>query len=854
MVRSVHLFFCSLFACLLAFPGGVLAQTPSQGTYGALAKMGKTDCGGLDAQGRLQKPCAKTEAHFEADALGKCPEGSFFDIGRWSCWSCPKDFHRSAWPVDSARACQRPHPGQQVSFTKATLGGTACPAGSFADPARGGECWSCPAGFVRNITPVRTSTACVQVAREGFAAATKHGPATGPMNMSCPAGQFWGAKDNSCYSCPADFHRTLQPLDSAQACGQQVVLKVSEATLVGVAACKTGEFVDFDLRLTSTPDALKAGGNCWSCPEAANRTVFPVDSDRACQLGAHDFAPATQIAPLTCAPGQAFDLVNAKHPKVQDLVKAKYSPSPVPADLGKGGAGTCWSCKPGFRRTVFPVWDDKACESVGIDWQMPGYVQPGLFGLKGAEQVVRELITSRTLVEDIAGDMAPLLKVSKDQAIRQAWEEIRDTPKESGPLMVAVFSRLLAVADNPSSGTAAERQLLASFAEAAVVYHTFLADQSLQAYIAWNAADKKKNEAYNAVMIAGVTVAAAVTSFGANVALYELGVEALKNKLWPVPDFTDITLRGIIEDQIAGYAQDFVYTKVVLSNTVLKKAFPKAADSVAAKAMRKEFLGSTDKFYSTLGKYIYQKVSKKAAAKAATKVTTKVVLSALESAGPQIMLELAIDTAIAWVQMQIERQNAVPRLEALVADAKRPYEVARLLATTKGQAEVEGMWGTLMGGNTAPADPKGIADAVNAVIAKLPAATTVAATTTPAPAPTPAQAGGPQFEIASAAGTCLRAQGTALSLVACAPGIRWFSVDSAVKPVGTDTCLTAGAAGAAISVAACAAPQQPAQRWTWTQATGLITSGSGQCMEARPSGLVGVACNPQVPGQRWVVR
>src|SRR5262245_65039361 len=35
-----------------------------------------------------------------------------------------------------------------------------CPSGTFPDYQNGGECWSCPAGFIRNVSPVTADEAC----------------------------------------------------------------------------------------------------------------------------------------------------------------------------------------------------------------------------------------------------------------------------------------------------------------------------------------------------------------------------------------------------------------------------------------------------------------------------------------------------------------------------------------------------------------------------------------------------------------------------------------------------------------------------------------------------------------------
>ena len=60
-------------------------------------------CGGV-VNGKAQKRCGKKPAVFESKAIGRCPKGSFFDIGKWQCWSCPKGFNRTLAAVDSNRA------------------------------------------------------------------------------------------------------------------------------------------------------------------------------------------------------------------------------------------------------------------------------------------------------------------------------------------------------------------------------------------------------------------------------------------------------------------------------------------------------------------------------------------------------------------------------------------------------------------------------------------------------------------------------------------------------------------------------------------------------------------------------
>lgn len=719
-----------LVAIVTTYGASAQAGSLSAKTYGYEGS-GKTTCGGL-VNGKLQKPCGSTTAIFEADAVGKCPSGTFFDIGKWSCWSCPNGFARAgtekydssdklevarallraAVPVDGPRACVKQNRAKKGEMTSAKFQGTVCPKGSFFDPTRDGECWSCPSGYNRSVAPVEWADACVLPAKEEFKKISRHSRATGILRTDCPRGQFWDAIDGYCYSCPSGFGRTGYSVKDAKACVKTTKAKQSKATLKGKAICKSGEILD-----------IRNNGECWTCPTNYDRTVFPIQGKQACEIGGGwDFAQATESSPLTCQSGQIFDLVNAKNKNVQKLIQAQTKKAP-PASLGKDGGGTCWSCPPGYRRTILAVWDKAACESNGINWQPPAYQQPGLFGLAGGVEVVLELIKERKLINAFAAELATELKHPVADYTRSVWDEISTHPLDSAVLKLAAYSRLQATAVKPHAASHAERELLKSFEGSVVHYQTFLANQALEAYQAWDVADQKKNEVYKGVMVAGVTTASLATGFGASAGLYAMGAEALKNELWPLPDFTDITLRSVIEDEIKGQAIGFIYTKALLSPKVLGKFFPSDA---AAKVAKKALTEATEQYEKKLTQFILQKLSKKIAqeaTEAGAKVTAKMVAKAFAAAGPQILVEVAIDTVVAYIEMQIERANAEPRLKANVAEAQRPFEVARLLATVKGATEVNSQWSALMGGEVSAnaKEMAAITSAASAVLASLPA-------------------------------------------------------------------------------------------------------------------------------------
>jgi hypothetical protein len=83
-------------------------------------------CGGAN-----QKKCADQPAKFESAARGNCPKGSFFDIGLWQCWSCPKGFTRTAAAVDTDRACSRPNKNIKGHLHQGEFHGAGLPQGDL---------------------------------------------------------------------------------------------------------------------------------------------------------------------------------------------------------------------------------------------------------------------------------------------------------------------------------------------------------------------------------------------------------------------------------------------------------------------------------------------------------------------------------------------------------------------------------------------------------------------------------------------------------------------------------------------------------------------------------------------------
>ena len=222
---------------------------------------GYSACGGVDKNGKLQEGCDFEPAKFEKKAVGSCPKGSFFDIGTWSCYSCPAGYNRNAKSINGNKACDKPA-AHQTAAAKFE-GAKTCPSGTFLDKRNGGECWSCPSGYGRTTAAVDKYNACGRIGKTAVSAVFKA--------RACPEGAFTDPRNGGeCWSCPDGFARTGNAVTSGKACKK--VLDFKPAIKAAALTCEKGQVFDF-----------VDGGTCWSCPAGTTRTLKSVKTAKACR-------------------------------------------------------------------------------------------------------------------------------------------------------------------------------------------------------------------------------------------------------------------------------------------------------------------------------------------------------------------------------------------------------------------------------------------------------------------------------------------------------------------------------------------------------------------------------------------
>lgn len=157
------------------------------------------------------------KAKYRGKRKNRKPKGAFFDPRKGGeYWSCPSSHpRRTAYAVTDRRACATKRIiGEKL--TRAKFRGKVIrskPKGAFFDPRKGGEYWSCPAGFTRGVTAVTSGNACLRINKP------VRMKAKFVKGFGCKRGQFFDPrKGGECWSCPANTFRTTRAVTSAQAC------------------------------------------------------------------------------------------------------------------------------------------------------------------------------------------------------------------------------------------------------------------------------------------------------------------------------------------------------------------------------------------------------------------------------------------------------------------------------------------------------------------------------------------------------------------------------------------------------------------------------------------------------------
>ena len=360
--------------------------------------------------------------------------------------------------------------GDKAAFV-AKAPSSTCANGEFADPQNGGECWTCPVGYVRHVTAVFAKDACWKPIGETLSKATPAG------KLGCKDGFFTDPRNGGeCWQCPAGFNRTLDAVTVRTACSQSIVGPFSFATFGGkvVQSCTAPAFGD-----------PINGGTCWTCPDGYRRTANSVTSDWACaRTYETQYSAATQ----------------------------KGGCSTYPAPVGHGtpfrdprNGGECWTCPVPLLRSTSPVTSDKvgafaACTAGGntdrLVWQSPQYPEPGAYRFMPG--LLQMALANPKVVDGFLSQRA-LNDPAKKRAL---WAAMIADPASSAELKALMFASLLTAAKQPNPNPLV-RQSLIEFEQYARSRRVFVAQEAVRMFDAWQGVDGY-NQVYEARRASGI--------------------------------------------------------------------------------------------------------------------------------------------------------------------------------------------------------------------------------------------------------------------------------------------------------------------------------------------------------------
>lgn len=655
-------------------------------------KSGIPVCGGF-VNGKLQAPCPPSPATFVAEAVGVCPPGTFVDIGAGGCYTCPDGFNRTGDAVTSATACSKLDSTVTLKQMPAKFASSLCPAGSFFDLIHGGQCWSCPAGYVRSAAHVEAPNACFIPAGERFARAKRTMRTIWPHD--CKGGSFHDIWDGGgCWTCPAGYRRTGNHIADANACVQGIAEQQSRATLLGKAECKSGEFFD-----------LRNGFECWSCPTGTYRTVHPVNSGQACEQRAGvQLTKAVQVSAFSCPADTFLDLISSRVPVVKQRIEKQIIATGKRVSYGNSAGGTCWTCPPGYIRDIYHVASNAACKTSSIRWQPAPYIQPGLFGLAGANEVARAVIADGRELETLIAALAKDSNTPLDETRKNVYDEIARTPQASALLSVAVYKRIEAAIRNPAQATPDEKRLVASFAEAIRSYRIFVAQNALDMFDQWS--DSLMQQA----------VAAAKKAGPSSMEQQRLNQLAFKGGEVP-PEFKEIAVELTAANVLAPMAMEAFLISSKTMPALRNAIFPSIK---RGQLVRQAATEATEEVIEKVSTAAVNKMAEKVATKAASKVLNQ-ILGVTMKAGPQIVIGIMIESMTAVIEFYATVVEARPKLVADLAGAKQPVDMLRELNNDENY--LFSQWAMVLGsGEWAPDNQNAFAQLAGTSASKAPPA------------------------------------------------------------------------------------------------------------------------------------
>jgi hypothetical protein len=359
--------------------------------------------------------------------------------------------------------------------------------------------------------------------------------------MKCDSGQFYDPiYGGTCWKCPDNdsngnnWVRSANKVTSDDSCWRVPYEKTTSAKFDknGWAwDCNSSEFWDGD----GQNGRPVTGGACWSCPAGyPRRTAYAVTDSRACATPVNQTAPATLVKYLGC-PTPNVSTMYPKRP-----ITDKRTPGQPFLDVGSGistkdAVGSCWACPVVDSAGNFVVTErngtaltdgkigsantgsaqvnagyttNNGC-TIDVKYKPPAFPEPGLSGLLGVKDVLfeKQIFTRPNDITKYLYSVAAasnMTGVAAQNYVATQWADIAQHPYANSNIRALVLLYMQQNAPGnmypngqaPKSPTVAESKLINSFQAYAQARRTYVAQQALNMYDAWNTQQTKYNQSH----------------------------------------------------------------------------------------------------------------------------------------------------------------------------------------------------------------------------------------------------------------------------------------------------------------------------------------------------------------------
>ena len=320
------------------------------------------------------------------------------------------------------------------------------------------------------------------------------------LNTKCATGFYDAIWEGTCWQAPVDDSKGTWVRSATAVDKDDAFWRAPKETLSSATRVTTGTTFAWDCPSETFWDGYDRGG-CWKCPDThPRRTLNHVNNTSACATPMNETAPARFVKYNGCPTPDAKTMA----------LPGKRTPGKPFYHAGSG----CYSCPTTdeegnilvTQRNIKPIAGDSYANNTGcailFKWKPTPFVEPGMGGIAGIKDAIQDTfaLTNQEILtfyfERLAKDKGYNERSPESiQYITQMWNEVAANPYKSPGLSTLMYGYLEeAIQTEAAQRTAAQAGLVQGFTNYVTARRTYIAQQALEMYDAWKAADQQNRQ------------------------------------------------------------------------------------------------------------------------------------------------------------------------------------------------------------------------------------------------------------------------------------------------------------------------------------------------------------------------